>query len=99
MCDRHLAPGMLGPKPRVSSKMTVKVKSIYFKKGQGMWTWTFYMKTDKQKIGPNSFITFISTLKFQGTYKKEAEGGSQCTLVCVVVMVGVYVFRFPKTPI
>ena len=32
------------------------------------------MKRDKQKTGPNKFITFISTLKFQGTYRKEAQG-------------------------
>lgn len=26
------------------------------------------------EIGPNKFITFVSTLKFQGTYRKEAQG-------------------------
>lgn len=39
---------------RGSSETEVKVKSIYFKKGQGKWTRTSHMKTDKQKIGPDS---------------------------------------------
>lgn len=44
-----------GPRAESAAEMTVKVKSFYlFQERTGKWTWTYYMKTDKQKKGPNS---------------------------------------------
>lgn len=88
---------MLGPKPRVSSETTVKVKSFYlFQERTRNVDSDISYENRQTENRTKLFVTFMSALKFQGTYKKEAEGGSQCTLVCVVVTVGVCVSRFPK---
>lgn len=94
LLDTPRAPGVLGPKPRVSSEMTVKVKSFYlFQERTRKVDLNILYENRQTENRTKQFITFISTLKFQGTYKKEAEGGSQCTLVCVVIVVGVCVSR------
>lgn len=70
-----------------------------------MGLWTSRRKTDRQRMGRGGLITFISTRKSEGTYRKEAKGRSQCTLVCVAVVaaaaaaaVGVCVSWFCRNP-
>lgn len=54
--DTHLAPRMLGPKPRVSSEMTVKVKSFYLfqERTRKVDLDISYENRQTENTGPNS---------------------------------------------
>lgn len=67
---------------RQSAETAVKVKSIYFKKGQGEWTRTFHMKTDKQKIGPDSSSHSCRRGRFKAPTGRRPAGAVHFGLCC-----------------